>query len=69
MGLSSFTDGSRYAETWDMEVGPMTFIQFDLVMSCTDTHTSQYNVSVQYSTDRGKHWTNVRNTIYLYILN
>ena len=54
-----FSDGLRYAETWDLEVSSMTFVQFELVMTCTDSYTSPYTVSIEYSTDLGIHWHKV----------
>lgn len=46
----------RYAETWDYQVNPSTFLQFDIAMGCSGTYSTLYNVMLQYSVDMGHHW-------------
>ena len=49
----------RYAETWDYEVTPSTFLQFDIAMGCSGTYSTLYGVMLEYSTTRGRHWSPV----------
>ena len=49
--------GSRFAETWDMDVGHSTFAQFQLFgAGHRPAVTSHQLVRFEYSTDSGRHW-------------
>lgn len=51
------TEGLRFIESWDFEVSPSSFLQFDLNMGCSKTVTPTHGVHLQFSTDCGHHWT------------
>ena len=36
------TGEMRYAETWDFDVTPATFLQFDIAMGCSGTYSTLY---------------------------
>lgn len=46
----------RYAETWDYNVLPSTFLQFDISMGCGTLYNTLYSVMLEYSIDTGKTW-------------
>ncbi|XP_076339324.1 reelin-like [Tachypleus tridentatus] len=52
---SDFID-NRYAETWDFDITPATFLQFDLALAC-NRYSSPYAVALEYSLDRGRTWS------------
>ncbi|XP_059179610.1 reelin-like [Physella acuta] len=51
----------QLAETWDYQVTPSTFLQFDLAMDCGSLSGDLYNIKLDYSTDHGQTWTPVVN--------
>lgn len=48
---------ARFAETWDFDVTPTSFLQFDLNLGCIDAHSSPYSVRLEFSTDLGVSWS------------
>lgn len=50
------TPERRYAETWDYQITPSTFLQFDLAMGCDSLYDTFYGVMLEYSTNMGKDW-------------
>ncbi|XP_038061332.1 reelin-like [Patiria miniata] len=48
----------RYAETWDFEITPATFLQFEIVAGCGQSAFSSPNHSIvlEYSVDMGRSW-------------
>lgn len=57
LSVCLLTEGLRYAESWDFEVSPSSFLQFDLSMGCSKDVTSTHGVHLEFSTDCGHHWT------------
>ncbi|XP_052779173.1 reelin-like isoform X2 [Mya arenaria] len=49
----------RFAETWDYQVTPSTFLQFDIAMGCDSLYNTVYGVMLEYSTNMGKDWDTV----------
>lgn len=45
----------HYAETWDFEILPATFLQFDISLGCS-FHNEHFSVQLEFSTDRGRSW-------------
>ena len=55
--------GQRFISTRDLVVSSTTKIIFDLNIGCgSDFSSDQYNVQLQYSTDRGKTWSLLSNS-------
>ena len=46
--LDSLTGEMRYAETWDFDVTPATFLQFDIAMGCSGTYSTLYRYQVVF---------------------
>ncbi|XP_033646479.1 reelin-like isoform X1 [Asterias rubens] len=52
----------RYAETWDFEITPATFLQFEIVVGCGQTtgSSSENPVVLDFSVDMGQNWHRVK---------
>ncbi|XP_022095907.1 reelin-like [Acanthaster planci] len=48
----------RYAETWDFEITPATFLQFEIVAGCRHqtTFSPEHSIALEYSVDMGRSW-------------
>ncbi|GFO21735.1 reelin [Plakobranchus ocellatus] len=52
----SHKDGYHIAETWDYQVTPTTFLQFDLALNCGALTHELYDIALEYSIDHGQKW-------------
>lgn len=52
----------RYAETWDFEITPATFLQFEIVVGCSQAAGSSSGnpVVLDFSVDMGQNWHRVK---------
>ncbi|KAL3853203.1 hypothetical protein ACJMK2_016762, partial [Sinanodonta woodiana] len=51
-----FEKGEHYVVTRDLDVGPMSVLQFDINVGCASDPTAKYPVRLEYSADGGKTW-------------
>lgn len=48
----------HYAETWDFEILPSTFLQYDINLGC-GYQSNQFNIQLEFSVDKGRTWSTV----------
>ncbi|XP_042898138.1 reelin isoform X2 [Parasteatoda tepidariorum] len=46
----------HYAETWDFEIHPSSFLQYDINLGC-GYHVNPFNVRLEFSLDKGRSWS------------
>lgn len=46
----------HYAETWDFEIHPSTFLQYDINLGC-GYQSTQFNIQLEFSVDKGRTWS------------
>ncbi|GIY36220.1 reelin [Caerostris darwini] len=46
----------HYAETWDFEIHPATFLQYDINLGC-GYHINPFSVQLEFSLDKGRSWS------------
>ncbi|KAF8766781.1 Reelin-like protein [Argiope bruennichi] len=46
----------HYAETWDFEIHPASFLQYDINLGC-GYHINPFSVRLEFSLDKGRSWS------------